>query len=146
MLRIFLTAATESSQDISSESVNSIAGMGTLFELFLLAMLFGCGIYGLYTVIKLRCTFMLFPNKFLYPGNCKPEDCLDEGGFIDYILPRLTILSVIMLVLGIGLALNAYVIKFVSIWVDLAMIVLPFGTFLWYIFIHRKAAKDFWDL
>lgn len=146
MLRTFLTGAAESGQDIASEATNTFVGMESLFSLLMLALLFGCGIYGLYTVIKLRRTFMLFPNKFLYPGNCKPEECLDEDGFIDYILPRLTILSVAMLILGVGMIVNTYVTKIVSIWIDLAMIVLPFGTFFWYILIQRKAAKDYWNI
>ena len=119
--------------------------MATTLELVLLALLLWSGFYGLYTVLKLRKTYMLFPNKFLYPGNCTMETCVDEGGFIDFILPRLTILSVILLVFGIFLALVFFVFpQWESGWTDILSIFLPISAFVWYMIIQRKAAELFW--
>ncbi len=144
-LHLFLTeATTQAVQDSAGQT--ALTDYSQILNIVMTVMLLGCGIYGLYTVIKLRRTYLLFPNKFLYPGGCKPEDCLDGDGFIDYILPRLTVLSIVMLILGIAFALNTYVFKITNWWIDIATILLPFGTFVWYIFIHRKAAKDFWNL
>ena len=123
----------------------SAPDMATTLELVLLALLFWSGFYGLYTVIKLRKSYMLFPNKFLYPGNCTMETCVDEGGFIDYILPRLTILSVIMVVLGVFFALVFLVFPQWEGWLtDLLSMLLPVSAYVWYMFIQKKAAELFW--
>ena len=123
----------------------STMDMATTLELVLLALLFGSGFYGLYTVIKLRKTYMLFPNKFLYPGNCTMDTCLDEGGFIDYILPRLTVLSVVLVLLGIFFVLVFLVFpQWESGLTDILSMFLPLGAFVWYMFIQRKAAALFW--
>lgn len=128
----------------ASENVGGIANM---LPLILLAMLLISAVYGLYTVIRLRRTLMLFPNKFLYPANCTHENCVDEDGFIDFILPRLTFLSVACLLLSV--AFGAWVLVFPQIqhWVlDLATLILPCGVFFWYMFVQKKAAKEFWGV
>lgn len=117
-----------------------------LLSIMLSAMLLGCAVYGLYAVIRLRVTYLLFPNKFLYPGNCKPEECLDEDGFIDYILPRLTVWSILMLIVGILYTLNAYVFFLVSWWIDIATIFVPLIVLGWLMAIQRTAAKRFWGI
>ncbi len=123
----------------------STPDMATTLELVLLALLFGSGFYALYTVIKLRKSYMLFPNKFLYPGNCTMETCVDEDGFIDYILPRLTILGIIMLLLGVFFALVFLVFPNWESWLtDLLSMLLPVGAYVWYMLIQRKAAELFW--
>lgn len=146
--QLFLTEATQAVTEAAQETTgqNALTDYSSILNVVLTVMLLGCGIYGIYTVIKLRRSYMLFPNKFLYPGNCKMEDCLDEDGFIDFILPRLTVLSIVMLILGIAFALNTYVFKISNWWTDLAIIILPCATFVWYIFIQRKAAKQYWEL
>ena len=128
----------------ASENVGGIANM---LPLILLAMLLISAVYGLYTVIRLRRTLMLCPNKFLYPANCTHENCVDEDGFIDFILPRLTVLSVACLLLSV--AFGAWVLVFPQIqhWVlDLATLILPCGVFFWYMFVQKKAAKEFWGV
>lgn len=120
-------------------------GFVDMLDMLMLVMLLGCGAYALYTAIRLRRSYMLFPNKFLYPGDCAPEDCLDEGGFIDYMLPRLTALGISMLVMGIAYAVALYLLDGASnTIVDIASIFLPCGAFVWYIILQRKAAKLFW--
>lgn len=127
------------------EAANTTMDMSSTLELVLLALLFWSGGYGLMTVIRLRKNYTLFPNKFLYPGNCSMETCIDEGGFIDYILPRLTILSVILLVLGVFFFLVFFLFpQWESGLTDALSMLLPFGAFVWYMFIQRKAASLFW--
>lgn len=125
----------------------NLGGIANMLPLILLAMLLISAVYGLYTVIRLRRTLMLFPNKFLYPANCTHENCVDEDGFIDFILPRLTVLSVACLLLSV--AFGAWVLVFPQIqhWVlDLATLILPCGVFFWYMFVQKKAAKEFWGV
>ena len=123
----------------------SAGGMADLLNMLLLAMLLFVGFYGLYTMIRLRKTYMLFPNRFLYPNGCTPETCLDEGGFIDYILPRLTILSISALLLSIAFALWLFVFPHVqNLVLDLLTLFLPAGLLFWYAVIQHKSYKLFW--
>ncbi|MGM9553871.1 MAG: hypothetical protein ACI3V2_06155 [Faecousia sp.] len=139
-LKIFLTEATEA----ATQQGGTLDGMVDMLDSLMLIMLFGFGIYGLYSAIRLRKEQLLFPNKFLYPGNCDPAACLDPGEFIDYIIPRALILSVALILLGGLLALNSFVLHIDSWLIDLGMIVMPVAVIVWYCFVQRKAAKNYW--
>ncbi|MDD6642742.1 MAG: hypothetical protein PUF80_00720 [Firmicutes bacterium] len=139
-LKIFLTEATEA----AAQQGGTLDGMIDMLDSLMLIMLFGFGIYGLYSAIRLRKEQLLFPNKFLYPGNCDPAACLDPGEFIDFIIPRALILSVALILLGGLLALNSFVLHIDSWLIDLGMIVMPVAVIVWYCFVQRKAAKNFW--
>ena len=143
-LKIFLTEATEAATEAAAQQGGALDGMIDMLDTLMLIMLFGFGIYGLYSAIRLRKEQLLFPNKFLYPGNCDPAACLDAGEFIDYITPRALILSVALILLGGLLALNSFVMHIDSWIIDLAMIVLPLAVIVWYCIVQRKAAKNFW--
>lgn len=145
-LRLLLTAEETVAEAVEDSSTGDMSGLSEMLDVLLVVMVFGCGIYALYTAIRLRRTFLLFPNKFLYPGTCSHDDCADEDGFIDYILPRITILGIAMMVIGALLVLNTYVFGASGLWVELATIFVPFGCFLWYMFVQRKAAKLFWGV
>ena len=139
-LKIFLTEATEA----ATQQGGTLDGVVDMLDSLMLIMLFGFGIYGLYSAIRLRKEQLLFPNKFLYPGNCDPAACLDPGEFIDFIIPRALILSVALILLGGLLALNSFVLHIDSWLIDLGMIVMPVAVIVWYCFVQRKAAKNFW--
>lgn len=139
-LKIFLTEATEA----ATQQGGTLDGMVDMLDSLMLIMLFGFGIYGLYSAIRLRKEQLLFPNKFLYPGNCDPAACLDPGEFIDFIIPRALILSVALILLGGLLALNSFVLHIDSWLIDLGMIVMPVAVIVWYCFVQRKAAKNYW--
>ncbi len=127
------------------EQQDPFAAMGSALDLVLLAMMVMVAIYGFYTVIRLKREYMLFPNKFLYPTGCTPENCLDEGAYIDYIIPKLLILSVACLIMAIAYGIRVYVFPEVNnIIIELATIILPFGTLLWYGMIQNKVSKTFW--
>lgn len=142
----FLTVFEESATTPTEADGNAapFADMGGILTWFLVLMLFGCGIYAIYTYIRLHRTCMLFPNKFLYPGNCTADTCADVDGFIDYIEPRLLLLGVATLLCGIAYTVYAMVLKGSSIWMDIATVVIPAGIFVWYMFVQRKAAKLYW--
>ena len=129
----------------AAEQTDMFGAMTDTLDLVLLIILMVVGIYGLYTVIRLKKEYMLFPNKFLYPTGCTPETCLDEGGYIDYIIPKLTILSVVSLILGIAYGIRIYVFGDVqSFIIELATILLPAGILFWYALIQNKVSKRFW--
>lgn len=118
--------------------------MGNMLSLLLLVMMLGCAIYCIYTFIRLRKECYLFPNKFLYPGNCKPEECVDVGGFIDYILPRILLFGVALFLCGVAYGMLDLVWKVNHIAVNIGSMVVPLALFGWYIYAQRKAAKLFW--
>lgn len=110
-------------------------------------ILFGAGAYGLYTCIRLRATYSLFENKFMYPANCKPGQCADEPGFIGYIFPRLLIFSVVFLALGLLSVVAVYGGGIVALpaWLDDYVIPsLGVAMFVIYCVWQGRAAKLFW--
>lgn len=143
-LRFFLTAATGAAEETVPSAGGSMDGMLGAMDMLLVVMLLGFGVVGLYSVIRLYREQLLFPNKILYPGDCKPEDCADPGGYIDFIIPRLAILSVGFILMGIAMGILLFVIKLDNAWVNLASMVFPVGGLAWYIVCQRKAAKLFW--
>ena len=142
-LRNFLTDATQATE-AAQQATSSFMDMVDMLDMLMLVMLLGFGVYALYTAFRLNKEQMLMPNRVLYPGDCKPEDCVEVGEFIDFILPRVIILGAALLVMGIALGLNMFLFKIDSLWIDISMMVLPLGVFVWYIISQRKAAKLFW--
>ncbi len=129
----------------AEQQTDMLGNMTNALDMVLLLILVFVGVYGLYTVIRLKKECMLFPNKFLYPTGCTPENCLDEGGYIDYIIPRLTIMSVVCLILAAAYGVRIYVFPDVNhILIEVATIVLPAGILFWYALIQNKVAKTFW--
>lgn len=145
-LRIFLTGAAEATEATeAAEQVDMMSGMLDTFDVIMLLMFVGIGIYGLYSSIRLRREQVLFPNKFLYPGGCAPEECLDPGEFIDFIVPRCIVLSIVLILMGGLFALNTFVLKLDGFIVDLASLIVPVALLAWFgIFVQRKAAKLYW--
>ena len=142
-LRIFLAEATQPPQS-GSGLQSAMLGMVDTMDILMLVLLLGFGAYILYTVFRLNKEQMLFDSKILYPGDCRPEDCTDEGGFIDFIIPRAAILGIALVLMGVLLGLNMLLIKLDALWLDIVMMVVPVSVFAWYIVIQRKAAKLFW--
>lgn len=140
-MRLFDTVeAVEATQQTSA-----VGGMGSILDIVLIAMLALVAGYGFYTVIRLKRECMLFPNKFLFPNGCTAETCLDEGEYIDFIIPRLLILSVACLIMAVAYGVRVYVFpEFYNIVVEIATIILPFSTLLWYAFVQKKAAGLYW--
>lgn len=138
-------AATVSPSEASAEmAANPMEGMLQMLDLFMMAMLFAAGIYGLYAAIKLHRTCMLFPSKMLYPGDCSVADCLDAEGFMDYIFPRLMTLSILLILEAVAFIVCRVVFKLDSTVFDICFIVLPLATLGWYMFVQRRCAKLFW--
>ena len=144
LFRFFLTEATEGAAEGAAATGSPRGGMVDMMDMLLVVMLLGFGVVALYNVIRLRREQMLFASKILYPGDCKPEDCADPGGFIDYIIPRLTILSIAFILMGVLAILLLYVFPLNVSWMELASVVLPVGGLIWYVICQRKAAKLFW--
>ena len=123
------------------------------FELYFNIITLACGIYALYTAIKLRKLGRLFSNQLLIPKDSKPGDCLDEEGYVEYVMPRL-------LILGIALTLSGGVCLADSQWqisamlfptaadavfyVSMGGIILCTLAVVWYMICWVRARKLFW--
>lgn len=143
----FLTVLEETATTATEENANAggfFNDMGGMLTIILLIMLIGSGVYALYTYIRLHRTCMLFPNKFLYPGGCTADKCVDEDGFIEYIEPRLLLLGIAMILCGIVYGAYSMVWKKSFLWADILTVMIPAGVFVWYMVVQRKAAKNFW--
>lgn len=136
-----------------------MTGMEQMLNTLVVLILVIFGAYAVYTGILLKSKGYLIDNRILYPGGCKKEDCEDEYGFVDFMIPRLFTIGAVSLVLG-GLTaliffrdqlephlpdwLNA-VLQWLPNW--FTIYVLPFlglGIFIWYLLMQRKASKKFW--
>ena len=123
------------------------------FELYFNIITFACGVYALYTVIKLRRLGKLFPNQLLIPKDSKPESCLDEESYIEYVQPRLLVLSIILILVGgVCLAdgqwnLTAKLlpqVENIGFYVSEGGIVLCIVALIWYMVCWTKARKLYW--
>lgn len=117
-----------------------------ILDLLMLAMIIGVAIYSIYTAIRVRREYYFFDNKFLLPGGCKPEDCIDPNGYFDFIAPRLLIFGIMLFLCAAIEIYSLYIIRTIEglswlYWVQM----LPFlGALIWFVFMQRKAAKLFW--
>ena len=118
---------------ISAQTVTDLVMgfSGVVSILFLTAALFFGG-YGLYGVLKLKKEQYLVPHRLMYPNYCSHEDCLEPGEYMDYIFPRLSVLSVTMLLAGLLLLLGYFIDRLRSLGVILLLYIVPFAVYLWY--------------
>ncbi|MBP3412171.1 MAG: hypothetical protein J6K89_02835 [Oscillospiraceae bacterium] len=116
---------------------------GVISVIFLVVILFfGC--YGMYGVIKLRKEQYLIPHRLMYPNYCSGDDCEDPGEYMDYIRPRLTILSVTMLLGGLLLFLGYFIPTLRSLGITLILYITIFAMYIWYSLCLRRAKKKYW--
>ena len=121
-----------------------VMGTGGLISVvYLIAILFfGC--YGLYGVIRLKKEQYLIPHRLMYPNYHSGEDCEDPVEYMDFIMPRLMILSVTMLLSGLMLFVSYFIPALRSIGFMLILYIVPLVVFLWYSRGLKKAAKKYW--
>lgn len=123
------------------------------FELYFDIITLACGVYCLYTTIKLKTLGKLFPNQLLIPKDAKPEHCIDEEGYIAYIWLRLLIVGILCVAAGItSLAENQTgmisamfpQIANMGFYVVMGGILLCIVAVGWYMACWMKARKLFW--
>lgn len=120
--------------------------MENMLEMLLMLMLGGTGVYALYSVIRLRHEMYLFPNRFLYPSNCRPEDCTDVDGFIDFITPRLFLFGGACLAVTVVMVLSwVFHLFTMPAWLDTyGIAAIGLLCFVYYIVVQNKVYKRFW--
>ena len=103
----------------------------------------GCGVYILYTFVKLMIYGRLFANSLLIPSGKKPEDCDDPAGYIAYVKPRLLVVGIVVLVFGIVSLINES-LQFFTFAASMASVGFTFLVLIWYGICSSKAYKLYW--
>ena len=123
------------------------------FSLYFNCVTLACGIYVLYTSLKLWKRKELFSNQLLVPKDSKPGDCLDEAGYVAFLKPRLLILGSVLTVTG-GVCLADSILHIgavlfpgsenISFHLVEGGIALCLVVLVWYMFCWTGARKRYW--
>lgn len=124
--------------------MKSMSMVGNVINYMFLFILFFIGCYGLYTVMRLKKERTLFPNRLMYPNYCRIAECVDAEGFMDYISPRLIILSIVMLISGILFLLQQFLPILDNIYVYTGVMAVPVAVYIWFTRCLKKAARLYW--
>ena len=116
---------------------------GIISAVFLVSILF-FGIYGLYGVLRLKKEQYLIPHRLMYPNYHNGDDCRDPVEYMDFIQPRLTILSVVMILSGLVLLTSFFFSSIRTVGVMLLAYGAPFVAYLWYSVCLKQALKKYW--
>ena len=113
-----------------------------ILDIMITLLLAGSGLYALRSCMRLKKERVLFENKILYPSNCPPEDCIDPDGFIDYIVPRMSIFAYLCLLAGVGTIVTSLL--------DVGTVLMAVETiavlfvFIFISVVQNRSAKTFW--
>ena len=140
-MSLFLTDAAYQSAANAIDMIQSVTGIVSV--VYIIVMLLA-GVYVLRSVIQMRRAGELLPNRLIYPNYCPLDECIDPEGFYAFILPRATLLSVALLGFGAFFAVVKIVPALQILWLNLALLVIPFVLILWFGIVLRKAKKRFW--
>lgn len=136
---------TVASTEAAQQAGGSLGSMSNLLSFMLLVMLFGMFGYCVYSALKLKKTYLLFPNKILYAGNCRPEDCLDPYAYVEFIWPKVLLLGLGMLLCGVFCLLCLLVPAMKSSFLcDILLMVIPVTMLVLYLVAQNRGAKRFW--
>lgn len=118
-----------------------------LLVLILAAMLAWVSVNVLISIVRLNRTYELNPSRFIYPANCRPEQCRDVVGFIRFVTPRFVIFGVLGLLLCVFFIVNEMtgLLSALPDWFSNgAALFLFVPLFVWYVVFINKAAKRYW--
>jgi hypothetical protein len=112
-------------------------------------LIIASGIYVLYAAIRLKNDGQI--NKSLMISPSQPEDrknCKDIQGFQKFMFPRTLALSLVTILLGIWELAGKYtglfeIVSDFALFSELAVLILFFSTFIYYLRSVRKAGKLF---
>lgn len=121
--------------------------MGNSMTLMLDAISLGCGLYCLYTWLRLVFTRRLFKNGLIVPREKQIEDCMDEESYIRYISPSLATASILTTLYGVFLLINDVLgIKLLEgSWVFLPMAAV-LASLVWYAVINSRANRTYFNM
>ncbi|MBQ5749544.1 MAG: hypothetical protein IIV87_05235 [Oscillospiraceae bacterium] len=106
-----------------------------------------CGVYCLYTWLRLIITKKLFKNGLLVPKEKDVSDCEDEELYISYILPHLTILAVVTTLYSIYIIAETIMdVILLPGFYSLIPLGLVMAALIWFAVKSGRANQDFFGL
>ena len=115
-----------------------------MFDVLMIFMYIGCGIYCLYSYYMQKKADVLLDNKIFCPNNSDAKKCAKPEAYVTYMLPRILILGIGLIVFGGLIALEHYLGNSSTLVVFLLMSV-PMALLIWYVVAQRKAVKLYWE-
>ncbi len=107
----------------------------------------GCGIYCMYTWLKLAIGRKLFKNSLLVPKEKEVTDCLDEPGYVAYMLPRVAVLAVVTMCYGVLITINDNMKEpFLAYPWSFLPLVAVLGVLIWYAVCNSHANRDYFGM
>ncbi len=107
----------------------------------------GCGLYCLYTCVRLLITRRLFANGLLIPKEKSAADCRDAAAYIRTLLPPLAALALVTTAYGVLLALSdlSETALLPGLW-GLAPLAGVLGALVWYSVVNKRAIENYFDV
>lgn len=107
----------------------------------------GCGIYCMYTWLRLVIGGRLFKNSLLVPREKDVSDCLDEAGYVQYMKPRVGVLAITTFAYGVLITLNDNLPEpFMPHFWGFVPLVILLGILVWYAICNSRANRDYFGL
>lgn len=106
----------------------------------------GCGVYCMYTWLKLQIGGVLFKNSILVPKELDVSDCIDEAAYIRYMKPKLAILSIVVMLGSAIMTLNDTVLPMIPYPYSLVPVGLMVAVLIWYAVCNSRANRDYFGL
>ena len=135
---------TDAAYNSAANAIDMIQSVTEIVSVVYIIVMLLAGVYVLRTVLQMRRTGDLVPNRLIYPNYCPIDECIDPEGFYAYILPRATVLSVALLGFGTFFAVAKIVPSLRIVWLYLVLLGVPFLLIIWFSIVLRKAKKRFW--
>lgn len=118
-----------------------------MLVLLMAGMLLWVSVNVLIATIRINHSYELIPSRFIYPARNRPEDCINPGGFIRFMTPRLTVFGILGLLVTAFMVVNELtaLFAFLPLWFSNgAGLFLFLPLFIWYTIFINKASKRFW--
>ena len=114
--------------------------------LFMDLIALGCAVFCAYTWLRLLKERKLFQNSLLVPKDKKVSECRDEAGYVSYLLPRLGILTLLLLIYAAFSILND---RLATPLLGHPWAILPlvgvFAVLIWYAVVSAKAFRNYFE-
>lgn len=106
----------------------------------------GCAGYCAYTWLRLRKEGRLFQNSLLVPKDRKAAECRDEAGYVSYLLPRLGILSLLLVIISVFMTVNDLMkTPLLSARLSVIPLAVIFAILVWYAVASARAFRNYFE-
>lgn len=115
----------------------------------------GLGVYGMVVWFRVRKTGKIPANSILLPKGRSLDDCIDVEVYLDYMMPRLLIFSILIFLFGVFSVadtlldlIGQWTAGMSDLWqglvIQLLTCMLPMGIVLWFALCVHKIQRELW--